>query len=198
MTQKVTDKRLAKMNDVLDKRLGKLTIVLDNVFDRHNISAVLRSCDAFGIQDIHIIETTEEFVVNREISHRCEKWLSIHIWNNFARCADFLKQNGFTIYSTCFADDAVPIDKIPIDTPIAIVVGNEHRGVENQITKLCDGKVIIPMCGFVQSLNVSVASAIALSTLSFKMRSNADDSTFISDERKNNLRTKWLNEHNKK
>ncbi len=198
MTQKITDERLAKMNSVLDKRLNKLTIILDNVFDRHNISAVLRSCEAFGIQDVHIIETTEKFVVNREISHRCEKWLSLHIWKDFKKCADFLKKNGFTIYSTCFADDAVSIHDISIDSPIAIVVGNEHRGVDSEITELCDGKVIIPMHGFVQSLNVSVASAVALAALSFKLRSNADESTFITDGRKNELRNKWLNEHNQK
>jgi len=198
MTQKITDKRLAKMNSVLNQRLGKLTIILDNVFDRHNISAVLRSCEAFGIQDVHIIETTEKFVVNGEISHKCEKWLTLYFWKNFKKCADSLREKGFALYSTCFADDAVSIHDIPIDSPIAIVVGNEHRGVDNEITKLCDGKVIIPMQGFVQSLNVSVASAVALAALSFKLRNNADESTFITNERKNELRTKWLNEHNKK
>jgi len=198
MTQKITDKRLEKMIEVLNQRLNKLTIVLDDVHDPHNISAVLRSCEAFGIQDVHIIETTEKFVVNREITNKCEKWLTIHIWKDFKNCVGFLKQNNFTIYSTCFAEDALPINEIPIDSPIAIVVGNEHRGVQNEITDLCDRKVIIPMYGFVQSLNVSVASAIALSTLSFKLRNNTDDSIFISGNRKNELRTKWINEHSKK
>ncbi len=198
MTQKITDKRLAKMNDVLNQRLNKLTIVLDDVHDPHNISAVLRSCEAFGIQDVHIIETTEKFVVNREITNKCEKWLTLHFWKNFENCANFLKQKNFAIYSTCFAENALPINEIPINSPIAIVVGNEHRGVQNEITDLCDGKVIIPMYGFVQSLNVSVASAIALATLSFKLRNNADNSIFISDKRKNELCTKWINEHSKK
>ncbi len=198
MTQIITDKRLAKMIEVLNQRLNKLTIVLDDVHDPHNISAVLRSCEAFGIQDVHIIETTEKFVVNREITNKCEKWLTIHIWKNFKNCADFLKEKNFAIYSTCFAEDALPINEIPIDSSIAIVVGNEHRGVQNEITDLCDGKVIIPMYGFVQSLNVSVASAIVLSTLSFKLRNNTDDSIFISNTRKNELRTKWINEHSKK
>ncbi|RLD11774.1 MAG: TrmH family RNA methyltransferase [Chlamydiae bacterium] len=196
--KKITDKRLDKMNSVLDQRLSNLTIILDNIYDRHNISAILRSCEAFGIQDIHIIETTEKFVVNREISHQCEKWLNIHIWKNFNDCAHFLKQKGFDIYSTCFTKDALSINEIPVNSPIAIVVGNEHRGVQNEITDLCDGKVIIPMFGFVQSLNVSVASAITLATLSFKLRNNADDSTFITNKYKNELRAKWLNEHNKK
>ena len=186
------------MNAVLDQRLDKLTIVLDDIHDPHNISAVLRSCEAFGIQDVHIIETTEKFVVNREITNKCEKWLTIHFWKDFKNCADFLKQENFAIYSTCFAEDALPINEIPINSPIAIVVGNEHRGVQNEITGLCDGKVIIPMYGFVQSLNVSVASAVALSTLSFKLRNNTDDSIFISGKRKNKIRTKWINEHNDK
>ena len=198
MTQNITDKRLAKMNKVLDQRLNKLTIVLDNVFDPHNISAVLRSCEAFGIQDVHIIETIEKFKVNQEVSHKCEKWLSLHIWKDFKQCADFLKQKKFKLYSTCFADDAVSIHNIPINNPIAIVVGNEHRGVDSEITNLCDGKVIIPMHGFVQSLNVSVASAVALAALSLKLRNSTDESTFITDEYKNELRNKWLNEHNKK
>ncbi len=198
MTQIITDKRLAKMNAVLNQRLNKLTIVLDNVYDSHNISAVLRSCEAFGVQDVHIIETTEKFVVNREITNKCEKWLTIHLWKDFKKCADFLKEKNFAIYSTCFAENALPINEIPINSPIAIVVGNEHRGVQNEITDLCDGKAIIPMYGFVQSLNVSVASAIALATLSFKLRNNTDNSIFIPDNRKNELRTKWINEHSKK
>jgi len=198
MTQIVTKKRLEKMNDVLDARIAKLTIVLDNVFDPHNISAVLRSCDAFGIQDVHIIETTEKFKVNKEVSHKCEKWLSLHFWKDFESCAKFLKQNNFKIFSTCFARDAIPIGKIPLDSPVAVVMGNEHRGVDPNFTNLCDAKVIIPMFGFVQSLNVSVASAVTLAFLSDKMRKASGENTFLPQTRKKELITKWLNEHNKK
>jgi len=198
MNTNISQKRLDKMKRVLDCRLNKLTIVLDNVFDPHNISAVLRSCDAFGIQNVHIIETTEKFKVNKEISHKCEKWLTLHIWKSFNECANFLKKNNYKIYSTCFAEDAIPIDNIPLNSPVAIVMGNEHRGVDDNITNLCDGKIIIPMFGFVQSLNVSVASAITLAFLSSKMRATIDDSTFLPEVERNKLLTKWLNEHNKK
>ena len=186
------------MKQVLAQRLGSLSIVLDNVYDPHNISAILRSCEAFGVQDVHIIESEEFFKVNKEITRGCEKWLSLHIWDDFTNCRKFLKKKGFVIYSTCFADDAIPINAIPIDKPVALVVGNEHRGVENKIAELCDAKIIIPMFGFVQSFNVSVASALALAALSNRLRNSGDENVFLTVERMDKILNQWIKEHSDK
>ncbi len=191
----LTDARLAKMKRVLSHRLAWLTVVLDNVYDPHNISAILRSCEAFGVQDVHVIESVEEFNVNKAVSHHSEKWLTFHRWPNFRQCRAYLRRREFKLYATCFSDEAVPIDRVPLDRRIAIVFGNEHRGVEEDVGALCDGKVIIPMHGFVQSLNVSVAAAVALSTIATRLRNSCGQEVFLSRRRQSGILRQWLSEH---
>lgn len=188
----MTEKRKNKMKAVLNQRLAKLTVVLDNIFDEHNISAVLRSCEAFGVQDVHVIESTEDFNVNIDISQKAEKWLTIHIWNDFKSCKEFLKNNGFVTYATCFSQSAIFVDDIPLENSIALVFGNEHRGVDKNIIDQCDKKVIIPMFGFVESLNISVAAAVAISHLSNKLRKTENKNVFLDEERKNGLYDEWV------
>ena len=188
----MTEKRKEKMKAVLKQRLAKLTVVLDNIFDEHNISAVLRSCEAFGVQDVHVIESTEEFNVNIDISQKAEKWLTIHKWTDFKSCKTYLKKNGFVTYATCFAQSAISVDCIPLEKSIALVFGNEHRGINKRIIDDCDKKVIIPMVGFVESLNISVAAAVAISHLSTKLRKNDNENVFIDEKRKNVLYNEWV------
>jgi tRNA (guanosine-2'-O-)-methyltransferase len=188
----LTPGRVAKMKAVLSSRLGQFAIVLDNVYDPHNISAVLRSCDAFGIQDVHVIETIEPFRVNREVSHHTEKWLSIHCWPGYAECCAALHNQGFAVYATSMSDQAESIFSLPVDKSLALVFGNEHRGVDPALADHCDGQVVIPMTGFVQSLNVSVAAAVAMNTISHAMRNELGDKALLSPERRTTLYRQWL------
>ena len=191
----VTPARLHKMRGVLAQRLASVTIVLDNVHDPHNISAVLRSCDAFGIQDVHIIESVERFVVNRAVSQGVEKWLTLHRWPSPAACRAYLRRRHFRLYRTAMTPAATALHNVPLDHNIAVVFGNEHRGVAADTARLCDAVVTIPMCGFVESLNVSVAAAVALATLSHAAREQRGSSACLPPRRQRELLRAWLIRH---
>jgi tRNA (guanosine-2'-O-)-methyltransferase len=191
----VTPARLHKMRGVLAQRLARVTIVLDNVHDPHNLSAVLRSCDAFGIQDVHVIESVERFVVNRAVSQGVEKWLTIHRWPSPAACRAYLRRRRFRLYRTAMIADAMPVHALPLNQNIALVFGNEHRGVALETAQRCDGAVTIPMCGFVESLNVSVAAAVALATVSRAVRERSGNKAGLPARRQRELLRAWLIRH---
>lgn len=193
--RQLTPARVQRMRSVLDQRHTWLTIVLDNVFDPHNISAVLRSCDAFGVQDVHVIETTETFSVNREIAQGAEKWLTIHRWAAFAPCRAYLRRRGFRLFATTLSPRAVPIGAVPLERPVALVFGNEHRGVMPEVIAACDGEVIIPMYGFVQSLNVSVAAAISLATIGARLRTERPSTIGLKGAARRAVYHAWLQRH---
>ena len=153
---------------------------------------MLRSCDAFGIQDVHVIETDEPLRVNREVSHHTEKWLSIHSWPGYAACCKALHSHGFAVYTTSMSTQAESIFTLPLDTPLALVFGNEHRGVHPTLAAQCAGQVVIPMTGFVQSLNVSVAAAVAMNIISHAVRNKLGDKALLSAERRALLYRQWL------
>ena len=187
----VTAARLARMRQVLAQRLAWFTVVLDNLFDPHNISAVLRSCDAFGVQNVHVIESVETFKVNREISMRADKWLTLHRWRSFAECRTALKRRRFTLLATSVAADALPLDAAPCDRRVAVVLGNEHRGVSEATRAACDGVVTIPMHGFVESLNVSVAAALVIAGCAGRMR-RAGRQVLLSPRERSAVWNTWM------
>ena len=188
----LTPARTTKMKAVLSQRIAWLTIVLDDVFDPHNISAVLRSCEAFGIQDVHVIESVEIFVTNPEVSHGTEKWLTIHHWPDYESCFTYLRSQYFVIYSTGFSDTALSLFDVPVTKPLAIVFGNEKRGVDCVLKDRCDGEIMIPMSGFVQSLNISVAAAVTIATLGQSIHTHIGEQALLPSERRNRIYTEWL------
>jgi len=183
------------MRTVLQRRLARLTIVLDNVYDPHNLSAVLRSCDAFGVQDVHVIESVERFVINRAVTQGADKWLSIHRWPSFAVCRTYLRRRGFRLYTTALTAAAMPVYNLSMTDRIAVIFGNEHRGVTPTTAAACDGTFIIPMTGFVQSLNVSVAAAVTLATLSHGMRAALGARAGLPARRQAAILRAWLARH---
>jgi tRNA (guanosine-2'-O-)-methyltransferase len=180
------------MQAVIAQRLAALTLVLDNVFDPHNLSAVLRSCDAFGVHDIHVIETYESFEVNRKVSQGVERWLELHRWSSYTDCFARLRDEGFAILCTSMRPGATSVHDVSLEQPLAIVFGNEHRGVSEDAAGMCDGALTIPMAGFVESLNVSVAVAVAIATLTARLRSSGDPGVFLSLERQQAVYNHWI------
>ncbi len=142
--------------------------VLENIYDRGNISAVLRSSEALGFQCAHVIELDDKFKNSARVSQGAEKWLDVRKWRSETpgmatrTCVAELKRQGFQVLATHLDDRAVPIGDIDVTKPTAIVYGNERDGISNDMIELCDQTVIIPMQGFVQSFNISVAAAISL------------------------------------
>jgi tRNA (guanosine-2'-O-)-methyltransferase len=157
----LTPERRARIADVVAQRTYSITTVLENIYDRGNTSAVMRSAEAMGYQSVHVIEPGEKFKKANRVTQGADKWLDIERWKTATECATALKERGYKIYCT-HLEAAVPIGEIDWSQPAAIVFGNEKDGVSPELVRLSDQSIIIPMLGFVQSFNISVAAAISL------------------------------------
>ena len=160
----MTPERREKLLMVLSKRQPDLTVVLENVFDPHNISAVMRTCDAVGIQEVFILNTKipRHKKWGAKSSSSAAKWLTVHQFENTAECFSSLRKRYSKILTTHLSSDAIGLHEINMTEPIALVFGNEHSGVSDDIRALADGNFIIPQVGIIQSLNISVACAVTL------------------------------------
>lgn len=160
----MTPERKARINSVLSHRQPDLTVVMENVHDPHNISAVMRTCDAVGIQDIYILNTqiNQHKGFGKKSSASAAGWLTIHEFDNTEECMKALRQRYTKVYATHLGEQAHSLYDLKLTEPVALVFGNEHAGVTAECLDHCDGNFIIPQVGMVQSLNISVACAVTL------------------------------------
>jgi len=160
----MTPEREQRITSVLDKRQEDITIVLENVFDPHNISAVMRTCDAVGVQDLFVLNTRipRHKKWGAKSSSSAANWLTIHQYDNAAECFAQLRKRADRIFATHLNSDAVSLYGMDLTTKIALIFGNEHSGVSEEICAMADGKFIIPQMGIIRSLNISVACAVTL------------------------------------
>jgi tRNA (guanosine-2'-O-)-methyltransferase len=190
----MTPERFKRLTDVLNKRQPDITVVLENVFDPHNISAVMRTCDAIGMQDIYILNTKipRHKKWGQRSSSSAAKWLSVHPFENAEECFTSLRKNFKKIYTTHLDSAAVGLHQLNLTEPVALVFGNEHDGVSAEIIKMADGNFIIPQVGIIQSLNISVACAVCLYE-AFRQKNNAGhyDHPKLQGNRLDELRNEW-------
>jgi tRNA (guanosine-2'-O-)-methyltransferase len=157
----LTDERRTRIQQVLAGRSRAVTAVLDGLLDPHNVSAVLRSADALGVEQVHLIERPERFRVSPRVSQGAYRWVGVTRHASERACVDALRARGHRIFVATM-DGKVRPEALATEPRPALVFGNEHTGVSDSLRDLADGTFAIPMCGFVQSLNVSVAAAISL------------------------------------
>lgn len=181
----VTPERVARIEEVVGNRTDNLVLVLDCIADPHNSSAVLRSADAFGVQSVHVIVGEHGFRASRGVSKGTHRWLDVVRYENAEACARRLKQDGYSIYVAVMGAETQPED-LHDRSRLAVVFGNEHRGVSPEMRSFADGTFSIPMRGFVESLNVSVAAAIAMQALA------RDGRPRLTAERQRDLRARFL------
>ncbi len=163
MKQFRTEKRKNKITAVVKARQKSLSVVLENIHDPHNVSAIFRTCDAVGVPEISLIYNIEKFPkIGKKSSASAFKWVEKEKYKSVKECYDTLRKSGFRIYASAITDDAKNLYDFDLTQKIAIVLGNEHRGVSEEAAELADEKFLIPMYGMVQSLNVSVAAAVIL------------------------------------
>ncbi len=160
----MTPERYTRLMNVLQKRQFDITVVLENVLDPHNISAVMRTCDAIGIQEIYVLNTRiqphKKF--GAKSSSSAAKWLTIHQFTNAEACFEALRKKEFKIYTTHLAENSVSLYNMNLTQKVALVFGNEHSGVSDDIRAMADGNFLIPQVGIIKSLNISVACAVSL------------------------------------
>jgi tRNA (guanosine-2'-O-)-methyltransferase len=160
----MTPERETRLLSVLNKRQNDLTVVLENVFDPHNISAVMRTCDAVGIQEIYVLNTKipRHKKWGPKSSSSAAKWLTIHQFTSAEECFKQLRSKYSIIMATHLGADSVGLYEMDFTRKIALLFGNEHSGVSEEILPLTDGNFIIPQSGVIKSLNISVACAVTL------------------------------------
>ncbi|KAF0152808.1 MAG: tRNA guanosine-2'-O-methyltransferase [Ignavibacteria bacterium] len=158
-----TERRLQRLTEAAESRQATLRLILENIHDPHNVSAIYRTCDATGVQNVGLVYTNEEFPkISRVTSSSANKWIDTQRYKSVEECCDELHKQGFKVYASTLEDNAVDFYQLDLTEPVALVVGNEHRGISDELKNLADKTFFIPMRGMVQSLNVSVASAVIL------------------------------------
>jgi len=173
----VTPERIEKFRNAIALRTRHITVVLEDIFQPHNASAVLRSCDCFGIQEIHIIENRNKYQVNPDVALGSSKWLELRQYSgtrdNTTGCIENLKANGYRIIATTPHNGAHTPENLPLDQKAALLFGTELEGLTPAALRLADDFIRIPMVGLTESLNISVSAAILLHTLTVRLRSSS-------------------------
>ncbi len=193
----VTEERLARFEQILGERTRHLTVVLEDIFHPPNAGAVIRSAECFGIQDIYVIENTKPFHVNTNVVKGSAKWITMHRYSDSADCTEQcikdLKSRGYKIAATTLRDDLPMItpEEIPVDEPVALCMGCEETGLSEHMHEHADYYVHIPMCGFTQSLNISVSAALCLRSMVNRLHSSDIDWS-LTDDAKQELRETWI------
>ncbi|HAS57843.1 MAG TPA: rRNA methyltransferase [Algoriphagus sp.] len=194
--QYITDHKKKVMETVLAQRTRFFTVVLEDIYKPHNASAVLRTCDCFGIQDVHIIEKTNQYKVNPYVTRGASDWVDIHKYfsnegNAVKDCFSALKKNGYQIFATSPNPGSISVYDLPANQKIALVFGNEHEGVSEEVKQQADGLVHIPMLGFTESFNISVSASIFLYELTKQIKDLTIEGFHLSEDEKHALRLKW-------
>lgn len=191
----LTEKRKATFNKVLANRTRHFTVVLEDIYQSHNASAVVRTCDIFGVQDIHAIENKYNNKVSRHVAKGSQKWLNIHRYredaDNTKFCLDKLKNEGYQIVATTPHNDSCYLQDFDVTQKSAFVFGVEADGVSDYVMDNADGFLKIPMVGFTESLNISVAAAIILQDVTTKLRNTAINWQ-LSEQEKEVLYFNWV------
>jgi tRNA (guanosine-2'-O-)-methyltransferase len=172
----VTPARRARIEAVLDARLSSVTLVVDALHDPHNGAALMRSCDAFGVQAMHAIERSEAITVATTVSRGTQKWIDLHRWGSGAECVKALRESGHELVATHPEGDLIPEDLASIPR-VALLMGNEREGIDPILREACTRAVRVPMVGFVESLNVSVTAAILLHAATRHRKGDLDAAT---------------------
>ncbi len=193
--QFISEHKKQLVEKVLCERTRHVTVVLEDIFQSQNASAAVRTCECMGIQDIHMIENTTKYEVNKYVLKGSYKWENLIRYqqqeaNNTEECFRYLKDSGYSIFATDPSEDNMSIHDIDVKSKVALVFGNELNGLSAYALKHADHKVKIPMYGFTESFNISASVAICLSTVITKLR-REQEAFSLSVNEKDELRLAW-------
>lgn len=195
LQQFVNEERQSRLKEVLGNRTRHVTVVLEDLFQTQNISAVLRTCDCYGVQDVHVIKNRNDFEIHKAISMGADKWLTIneypHKEGNVKACIDRLHEQGYWVAATLPDEQKRTIFDIPVERKTAFLFGTELTGLSDEAIRYADGNVLIPMYGFTESFNISNSAAIILSHFTERMR-HSDANWHLSEAESDELYFEWL------
>jgi tRNA (guanosine-2'-O-)-methyltransferase len=180
----LTERRKSLFKEVISKRTRHFTVVTEDVYQMHNTSAVMRSCDVFGIQELHVVEERISKEIDREIALGAQKWVNIHRHHSTKECIDNLRENGYQIIATTPHNNSTELKDFDISKKSAFFFGKEKEGLSDVVLDAADGYLKIPMYGFTESLNISVSAAIILQSLVTRLKDSDIDWKLSEDEKK--------------
>ena len=186
----LTDRRKNLFDEVISKRTRHFTVATEDVYQLHNTSAVMRSCDVFGVQDLHVIEEKVSKKIDREIAMGAQKWVNIHRHHSTKECIDNLKEKGYQIIATTPHNNSTELKDFDILKKSAFFFGKEKEGLSDIVIDAADGYLKIPMYGFTESLNISVSAAIILQSVVTRLKDASIDWE-LSEQEKNEIKLDW-------
>ncbi len=190
----ISDNKRNAFPEVLKERTRHVTVVLEDIFQSHNAAALLRTCECFGVQDVHVIENENNFDAPNRIVKGAHQWLNIHYYDRHTestkQCINGLKEKGYKIVGLTPHEQQVELHDFQIEQPFALIFGTEKKGLSTQAMELCDVKLNVPMFGFTESLNVSVCAGIVIQHLVSKIK-NSDVNWSLDTDEKLQLHIQW-------
>lgn len=178
----ITQNRRDKFIDILQHRSKHFTVAIEDIFQLHNTSAVLRTCEVFGVQELNVVEEKYSKTIDKEIAMGAQKWVDVNRFDNTTACIDSLKAKGYRIIATSPHDESCLLDDFDITQPAALFFGTERLGLSREVLDRADGFLKIPMLGFTESLNISSSAAIVIQNLSSRLRKSDLDWQLTEDE----------------
>ncbi|MDR1792416.1 MAG: RNA methyltransferase [Bacteroidales bacterium] len=196
LSQFVMPQRLQRIVEISQLRTRHITVVLENLYQAHNISAILRTAECLGLQDVHLIENSFEYQISEQVALGAQKWLTINRYNsktenNTLHCIEQLKKKGYRILATLPHEQETTLENIDISQPLAFVFGTELDGLTSTAIENADGFVKIPMYGFTESYNVSVSAALILKFINDRLR-QSDLDYLLPENQLHELQLQWL------
>lgn len=179
----ITSNRKERINDILLRRTNHIAVCVEDVYQLHNTSAVIRSCDVFGIQQLHVIEEQYGERLDKNIAMGAEKWVDVHRYETAVDCIDRLKSDGYKIIATSPHQTSYPLNEFDVSQKSVICFGTERSGLSSTIMDQADGYIHIPMEGFAESLNISVSAAIILHELRSRLNQSKVQWQLTKEER---------------
>ena len=190
-----SEERINRIREIAEKRTRHVSVVVENLYQSHNISAILRTVECLGIQDVHIIENNFQYEISRQVALGAHKWLSVYQYNqqgnNTIPCLEEIKKQGYKIIATLPHEEDCLLDDIPIDEKTAFVFGTEHQGLTQEAIAMADGFVKIPLYGFTESYNVSVSVALTMMNVVERLR-KSQFNWKLSQEEQTDLELQWI------
>jgi tRNA (guanosine-2'-O-)-methyltransferase len=187
----VSEARVARIDEVLARRLASVTAIVEDTYDPHNAAATIRTSEALGLQDLHVVDTNRAFSSIAGVTRGAHQWIDLHRWPSAADAARELRARGFRVIATVPGASA-SIDELAVSAPVAVMFGNEHDGLSDTAVRACDGAAAIPMFGFAESYNLSVTVALVMSAITTRRRAHLAAPGDLDDARRARLRARWL------
>ncbi|MBA3502241.1 MAG: RNA methyltransferase [Deltaproteobacteria bacterium] len=187
----LTAERIARIDTVLAARLGSVITIVEDTYDPHNAAATIRTTEAIGLQELHVVEPEQRFSAAKGVTRGAHKWIDLHRSPRAEDTIAALHARGFRVYAT-LPGATHSIDDVDVTTPIAVAFGNEHAGLTASAVAACDGSLGVPMQGFTESFNLSVTVALAMRTIAQRRRAALGTVGDLEDDRRQSLRARWF------